>query len=149
MATPADPTAPSRSPADAPDALVDALVARVAELQRTQREEDVDGFVALFAPAAVWVTGGGRRLIGRDTIAEFTRAVLPGGMAGGSVRYDVEHVAVITDDVVLTGVNQTYLDGDGRPTGRGLPSYVWARTAGGWLIAAGQNTGVPESDEEE
>jgi hypothetical protein len=51
--------------------------------------------------------------------------------------------------VVLTGVNQTYLDGDGRPTGRGLPSYVWARTADGWLIAAGQNTGVPESDEEE
>lgn len=147
MTASADRPAPSRAPAGAPDVLVDAVVARVAELERTQREEDVDGFLALFAPDAVWVTGGGRRLIGSDTIAEFTRSVLPGGMAGGSVSYDVEHVAVISPDVVLTGVRQTYFDADGRPTGRGLPSYVWARTALGWLIAAGQNTGVPEDDE--
>jgi uncharacterized protein (TIGR02246 family) len=147
VTTPPDRPTPTRSPAGAPDALVDAVVARVAELERTQRDEDVDGFLALFAPDAVWVTGGGRRLIGLDVISEFTRSVLPGGMAGGSVRYDVEHVAVISTDVVLTGVRQTYLDGDGQPTGRGLPSYVWARTATGWLIAAGQNTGVPEDEE--
>jgi uncharacterized protein (TIGR02246 family) len=93
------------------------------------------------------VTGDGRRLIGLDVIAEFTRSVLPGGMADGSVSYDVEHVAVISPDVVLTGVRQTYLDADGQPTGHGLPSYVWARTPHGWLIAAGQNTGVPEGDD--
>jgi uncharacterized protein (TIGR02246 family) len=138
---------PSRSPADAPDDVVDAVVGRVAVLERTQVHEDVDGFLALFDPAAVWVTGGGKRLIGLDAIAEFTRAVLPGGMAGGSVTYEVEHVAVVSPDVVITGVRQTYLDGDGRPAGRGLPSYVWRRAGTSWLIAAGQNTGVPEDGE--
>ncbi len=96
------------------------------------------------APEAVWVTGGGRRLIGFDAISEFTRSVLPGGMGEGSVTYEVEHIVLITADVALTGVRQTYLDRDDAPTGRGLPSYVWRRTGETWLIVAGQNTGVPE-----
>ena len=58
-----------------------------------QQQEDVDGFLALFAPTAVWVDGAGRRLIGLDEIGAFTRSVLPGAMAGISVTYEVEHVA--------------------------------------------------------
>jgi ketosteroid isomerase-like protein len=40
------------------------LIQRVAELERSQQQEDVDGFLALFDEDAVWVTGGGIRLIG-------------------------------------------------------------------------------------
>ena len=139
----------SVSPTDAPAPDVRQLVDRVAELERTQQQEDVDGFLALFDAAAVWVTGGGNRLIGLEEIAAFTRQVLPGGMADGSVTYEVEHVAFIRPDVALTGVRQQYLDLEGRPRdgrSRGSPSYVWSRTTDGWKIVAGQNTGVAEGD---
>ncbi|EFC83336.1 SgcJ/EcaC family oxidoreductase [Parafrankia sp. EUN1f] len=123
------------------------LVARVAELERAQRTEDVEAMLALFDENAVWVTGGGVRLIGYDAIAAFTRQVLPGAFAGDlSVRYDVEHISFITPDVVLTGVNQEYLTADGRPLSPpqlGRLSYVWRRRDGQWLITVGQNTTAP------
>ncbi|GAA0397660.1 hypothetical protein Acor_83560 [Acrocarpospora corrugata] len=126
---------------------VSRLVELVAVVERTQRAEDVEGFLALFDPGAVWVTGGGRRLIGLDTIAAFTRSVLPGAMADASVRYEVEHIQFFTPDIALTGVRQEYLDAGGKPlTPRslGLPTYLWRRGADGdWSMVAGQNTGVP------
>ena len=123
---------------------VDALVKRVAELERTQQQEDVQGFLALFDPLAVWVTGGGKRLIGLDIISDFTRSVLPGAMSDGSVRYEVEHILFISPDAALTGVRQQYVDLEGRPTSAGLPSYVWRRTDGVWRIIAGQNTAAED-----
>jgi uncharacterized protein (TIGR02246 family) len=63
-----------------------ALTEVVATLERAQRHEQVEEFVARFHPDAVWVTGGGRRLIGRDAIAEFTGQVLPGAMAHSTAR---------------------------------------------------------------
>jgi uncharacterized protein (TIGR02246 family) len=133
-------TSPTTVPTETPRATIDALSARVAELERAQREEDVEGFLALFDPQAVWVTAGGIRLIGRDAIAEFTRHALPGAFAEGSVTYTVEIVATITPDVVLTGVRQQYVDSEQQPTSAGSPSYVWRRSGGDWLIVAGQNT---------
>jgi uncharacterized protein (TIGR02246 family) len=134
-------TPPQSSTAD-----IERLVHRVGVLERTQRTEDSEGFLALFDADAVWITGGGRRLIGRDAIASFTRAVLPGAMADGSVRYDVAHIRFITPDVALTSVDQEYLAADGQPlTPRqgGRPSYVWHRVGDEWLIVSGQNTVVP------
>lgn len=134
----------SVSPSDATRTDVDRLVDLVATIETTQRTEDVDGFLALFHDDAVWVTGGGRRLVGKQEIAAFTRSVLPGAMAGTTVDYVVDHVRFLTPDVALTGVLQEYRPDDG-PSSRGLPSYVWVREAGGdWLLAVGQNTGVPD-----
>ena len=137
---------PSVSPPGSPRADVDALVERVVELERTQRQEDADAFLELFDPPAVWVTGGGRRLIGLDAIGEFTRTVLPGAMSHGSVTYQVEHVLFISPDVALTGVRQQYVDLDGNPTAAGLPSYIWRRADGIWRNIAGQNTGAADAD---
>ena len=140
-------TIPSFTPPSAPPEDLRTLIALVAEIERSQQHEDADGFLALFAPSAVWVSGAGRRLIGLDEISAFTRSVLPGAMAGISVTYEVEHVAFVTADVALTGVRQQYLDGDGKPDGgAGSPSYLWARTGDGgvWRIVAGQNTAVVE-----
>jgi uncharacterized protein (TIGR02246 family) len=136
---------PTVTPPGSSADVVATLIARVAELERTQQQEDVEGFLALFEADAVWVTGGGRRLIGLDVIREFTRSVLPGAMADGSVTYEVEHVLFISQDVALTGVNQEYVDLEGKHVSAGLPSYVWRHRAGVWRIIAGQNTGVPES----
>jgi uncharacterized protein (TIGR02246 family) len=138
-------TTPSFTPASAPARDVGDLVGLVAELERSQQQEDVEGFLALFAPAAVWVNGAGRRLIGLDEISEFTRAVLPGAMTDGSVTYEVEHVAFVSPDIALTGVRQQYLDGEGKPLaddGAGSPTYLWSRADGTWKIVAGQNTAV-------
>ena len=143
-ATPAARRMPTVTPSDAPHDDIATLVQRVAELERTQRSEDVEGFLALFDADAVWVTGSGRRLIGLDVIAQFTRKVLPGAMSDGSVSYEVEHVAFIRPDVALTGVRQQYTDLQGQPKlgSAGSPSYVWRRTGQTWKIVAGQNTGV-------
>ena len=133
------------TPADSDPDAVDELIGLVAGLERTQQTEDADGFLSLFDEEAVWVTGGGRRLIGLDTISEFTRSVLPGAFAdGGSVTYEVEHLLFLSDDVVLTGVRQQYIDRLGSPSGQGLPSYVWRRIGGSWKMAVGQNTAVPD-----
>ena len=138
----------SITPAHSSDDDVDELVARVAELERTQRTEDVEGFIALFDADAVWVSAAGVRLIGQRQIAEFTSKVLPGAFVDGSVRYDVEHIRFITDDVALTGVDQEYLDAEEQPMSppvKGRPSYIWRKQNGQWFIASGQNTSVPAS----
>jgi uncharacterized protein (TIGR02246 family) len=133
-------TTPTVVPAETPAANIDTLTARVADLERTQRAEDVEGFLALFDLQATWVTAGGQRLVGRDAIAEFTRQVLPGAFAEGSVSYTVEVVETLAPDVVVTGVRQQYFDSDHKPTNAGSPTYVWRRTSGQWLIVVGQNT---------
>lgn len=126
------------SPADVAD-----LVDLVGFVQHVQRTEDVDGFLSLFDPDAVWVNGAGSRLVGLDVIADFTRQVLPGAMADGSVTYDVDHIRFITPDIALTGVNQEYTAPDGtalEPRSLGRPTYVWSRYRDSWRIVAGQNT---------
>lgn len=133
------------SPADSLAEDVDSLKERVAELERSQRQEDVEGFLGLFDPLAVWVTGGGRRLIGFEVIRAFTEEVLPGAMATGTVTYTVEHVLFIASEVALTAVQQQYFDLSGQPTSAGLPTYVWRRTNGVWRIIAGQNTAAEGS----
>jgi uncharacterized protein (TIGR02246 family) len=135
------------SPANSPARTVLALTKLVAELQRTQQSEDVKGFVALFDEDAVWVTGGGSRLIGRDAISEFTQTVLPGAFAdNNSVTYHVDHILFISDDIALTSVSQEYFDAQGVSTGRGLPSYIWRRNGDTWRIVMGQNTAVPSPE---
>lgn len=136
----------SISPPNASATDVEALIARVADLERAQGTESVDGFLALFDADAVWVSAGGVRLVGRSTIAKFTAKVLPGAFVDLSVRYDVEHIRFITPDVALTGVNQEYLTIDGQqlsPRREGRPSYIWLRRDEQWLISSGQNTAVP------
>lgn len=123
-----------------PEDVLASLAARVAEIERTQNEEDVDGFLALFAEEATWVTGDGHRLNGLAEISLFTASVLPGAFAEGSVSYELELVRVITPEVAVTGVLQSYVDGSGTRTGVGAPTYVWQLVGGKWLIAVGQNT---------
>jgi uncharacterized protein (TIGR02246 family) len=125
-----------------------ALVEVVAALEHAQQQELVEEFIALFHPDAVWVTGGGRRLIGRDAIAEFTRQVLPGAMAHSTARYDIEHVVFVRPDVAVVAVRQRPIDLDGVPLAdrsEGRPTYVMAKhTTGAWTIRAGQNTLVAD-----
>jgi len=105
--------------------------------------EDFGGFLSLFDEEAVWVTGGGMRLVGLDAIKKFTGAVLPGAFSDGStVTYEVVHFWFLADDVVLTSVDQQYYHADGKAASAGRPTYVWRYRDGTWSIVAGQNTVV-------
>lgn len=68
---------------------IKAIEQVVATVERAQRAKDVEGFLALFHPDALWTTGHGKVLIGFDAIAEFTRnqaAAWPAGRARSPTR---------------------------------------------------------------
>ena len=136
---------PTTTTNGATGAVIDAVTAVVADLQAAQHTEDVDRFIGLFHPDAVWVTAHGRRLIGRPEIAAFTASVLPGAMATSRSSYEVVHVAAIRPDVVAVAVRQWATDLDDVPLDEpeGRPTYIMATDAtGAWRIVAGQNTVV-------
>lgn len=113
----------------------------VADVERTQRAKDAEGFLALFHPDALWTTAHGKVLLGLDAIAEFTRAVLPAAVWDGDVTYEVAHVRFLRPDVAAVKVRQVYHSAEGDT--EGAPLYVMTRQEDGrWLLHAGQNTEV-------
>ncbi|GAB3838930.1 SgcJ/EcaC family oxidoreductase [Dactylosporangium cerinum] len=112
----------------------------VARVQDAQQRESVEDFVALFRRDAIWTTGHGKRLTGRDEIAAFTAKVLPGAMRGTTVTYEPLDVLFIRPDVAAVRVRQTTTGPDG--TAEGSPVYVMAKEDGRWLLTACQNTPV-------
>ncbi|KAA8887440.1 SgcJ/EcaC family oxidoreductase [Nocardia colli] len=124
------------------DTDLDAIREVVATIQHSQQNELVDEFIGLFREDAIWTTGGGKPLLGRPAIAEFTAKVLPGAMRDGTVTYEVVHVLFIRPDVAAVKVRQRYLTDDGELTGEGSPMYVMSKENGRWLLTANQNTVV-------
>ncbi|MFG2128652.1 SgcJ/EcaC family oxidoreductase [Streptomyces sp. NPDC048751] len=120
---------------------IKAIEQVVATVERTQRAKDVDGFLALFHPDAVWTTAHGKVLIGLDAIAEFTRAVLPAASWDGEVTYEAVHTQFLRPDVAAVKVRQVYHSADGDT--EGAPLYVMTKQGNGsWLLHACQNTEV-------
>ena len=122
------------------DTDLDAIRGVVARVQHAQQHELVEEFIALFRHDAVWTTGHGRRLTGREEIGAFTRKVLPGAMRGATVTYELLDVLFIRPDVAAARVRQTTSGPDG--TAEGSPVYVMAKEDGHWLLTACQNTPV-------
>ncbi|MEU6560378.1 SgcJ/EcaC family oxidoreductase [Nocardia nova] len=114
----------------------------VARIEHAQRGELVEEFVSLFRADAVWTTGHGKRLYGRDAIAEFTAGVLPGATAEGTATYEVDRVLFLRPDVAAVTVRQQYRSRSGAETAAGAPMYVMTKEDGRWLLAANQNTVV-------
>ncbi|MCQ4209052.1 SgcJ/EcaC family oxidoreductase [Streptomyces longispororuber] len=113
----------------------------VATVERTQRDKDAEGFLALFHPDALWTTAHGKVLVGFDAIADFTRAVLPNASWDGDVSYEVVHAQLLAPDVAAVKVRQVYHSPDGDT--EGAPLYVMTRQGDGrWLLHACQNTEV-------
>ncbi|MFW5415298.1 SgcJ/EcaC family oxidoreductase [Nocardiopsis sp. CNT-189] len=124
-----------------------AAIERVAAaIQHSQMNELADEFIDLFRHDAVWTTGGGRTLLGRDAIAEFSRRVLPGAMRGAKTTLEVVHVMFIRPDVAAAKIRQrrwSTVDGElVEDEFESSPLLILAKEDGEWLLAAGQNTGV-------
>ena len=100
-------------------------------------------FVGLFRPDAIWTTGHGKRLTGRDEISAFTHQVLPGAMKDSTATYEVVDVLFIRPDVAAVKAHAQYRTRVGEPIGNaGTPLYVMAKEDGQWLLVACQNTEV-------
>jgi uncharacterized protein (TIGR02246 family) len=124
---------------------ISAITRVVATIEHAQRSELVEEFISLFREDAIWTTGGGKLLIGRDAIAAFTRQVLPGAMKGLIPSYEVVHILFIRPDVAAVKVRQRYFSGEGElvtELGEGSPMYVMSNERGQWRLTANQNTGV-------
>ncbi|MFF8096976.1 SgcJ/EcaC family oxidoreductase [Streptomyces sp. NPDC016675] len=120
---------------------IKAIEQVVATVERAQRAKDVEGFLALFHPDALWTTAHGKVLTGFDAIAGFTRAVLPAATWDGQVTYEAAHIQFLRADVAAVKVRQVYHSAQGDT--EGTPLYVMTRQDDGrWLLHAGQNTEV-------
>ncbi|MEE1748946.1 SgcJ/EcaC family oxidoreductase [Streptomyces sp. NPDC006641] len=120
---------------------IKAIEQVVATVERAQRAKDVEGFLALFHPDALWTTGHGKVLIGFDAIAEFTRTVLPAANWEGGITYEAVHTQFLRPDVAAVKVRQVYHSPEGET--EGAPLYVMTKQDDGrWLLHACQNTAV-------
>ncbi|MGX1805290.1 SgcJ/EcaC family oxidoreductase [Nocardia sp. NPDC055321] len=123
---------------------LEAIHAVVATVNAAQRAEDADAFLNLFHPDAIWTTGAGKFLNGREEISAFTRAVLPGSTANGYAEYEVFFVRFIRPDVAAVKVRQRYFNLDGELEAEGTPLYGMTKEDGRWLLTFCQNTPVAE-----
>lgn len=123
---------------------IEAIKEVVAVVEHAQNNELPDEFLALFRRDAIWTTGGGQRLYGWEEIAAFTRQVLPGGMRGLSLRFELEHVLFIRPDVAAVKLRQVYQTPDGADVGS--PLWIMAKEDGQWRLTACQNIGVPDEE---
>jgi uncharacterized protein (TIGR02246 family) len=120
---------------------IEAIERVVTTVERTQRAKDVEGFLALFHPAATWTTAHGKVLIGLEAIAEFSRSVLPNASWDGDVTYETAHTQFLRPDVVAVKVRQVYHSAEGDM--EGSPLYVMTKQGDGrWLLHVCQNTEV-------
>ncbi|GAA3382068.1 SgcJ/EcaC family oxidoreductase [Cryptosporangium minutisporangium] len=123
---------------------IEAIQQLIATVEHAQNNELPDEFLALFRSDAIWTTGGGKRLFGLSEIAAFTRQVLPGGMQGQSVTFELEHLLFIRPDVAAVKLRQIYQTPDGPDIG--TPLWVMAKEDGRWLLTACQNGAAPEDE---
>ncbi|WP_211301586.1 SgcJ/EcaC family oxidoreductase [Murinocardiopsis flavida] len=125
------------------EAEIEAIKQVIATLEHSQQNESPEEFVGLFRADAIWTTGHGKRLTGRDEISSFTHQVLPGAMKDSTATYEVVHVLFIRPDVAAVKARAQYWTLDRQPIGNaGTPLYVMAKEDGRWLLVACQNTEI-------
>ncbi|WP_405924416.1 SgcJ/EcaC family oxidoreductase [Streptomyces sp. NBC_00035] len=128
------------------EAEIESIRQVVATIEHSQQNELPEEFIGLFRADAIWTTGHGKRLTGRDAIAAFACQVLPGAMKDSTVTYELVDVLFIRPDVAAVKAHAQYRTPEGEPVGNaGSPLYVMAKEDGRWLLVACQNTEVLES----
>jgi uncharacterized protein (TIGR02246 family) len=123
----------------------EAIKQVVAAFEHAQQNELPEEFVSLFRQDAIWTTGHGKLLTGRDEISAFTHKVLPGAMRESTATYEVVHVLFVRPDVAAVKVRQRPVTLDGQPIqgqSEGTPLLVMAKEGGQWRLVACQNTEV-------
>jgi uncharacterized protein (TIGR02246 family) len=114
-----------------------------AAVEQAHANEDVAAYLSFFDANAVWVTSRGVVYRGIEALGGYLRAVIPGGLAAGSVSYVVESVHLLSPGARVVIVAQTYLDARGRARDESAAhthTYVLTGVGESIRIVAGQNT---------
>ncbi len=117
---------------------INALVAAAEELQT-----DPDGFIPLHTEDVVLVNIAGRRVLGRDTLADIYRKALDTPLAKVLTRNELHDVRFLRPDVAI--VSLTKHVSDERESGAALPergslTYVVTKDDDAWRIALAHTT---------
>jgi uncharacterized protein (TIGR02246 family) len=125
-----------------------AVDAFAAGLQAGHDQRDADVLNRQFAADVAWGSPFGALVTGYDQLHPI-HVRFQQRPSSTSFRYEVRHVAAITDDVVVAHIARLALDANGEPSpptdDRDAPfselaMFVLVRRDGEWWLAAGQNT---------
>lgn len=114
----------------------------VQEVERAMWTRDVDAFLALFRPDAVWTNPFGRRLTGMGEIAPFTAQGVASTPADIFVTYQIEHIQFLGDSVAVVNVRTRSVTADRTPIpgeADGAKLYVLVLEEDAWKFAAAHN----------
>lgn len=114
----------------------------VKAVETTQWRRDAEAFLALFRPDAVWTNPLGRRLMGIEEIAAFTRQGLAATPRDVFATYEIEHIQFLSTDVAAVNVRSRPVRADRSPLVEGSDGaklYVLVREEDGWKFAVGHN----------
>lgn len=123
---------------DADREQIAALVAAAEELQT-----DPDGFIPLHTPDVVLVNIAGRRVLGRDTLADIYRKALESPLAKVLTRNEVHDVRFVRPDVAIVSLTKhvsDQRDGGAPVPERGSLTYVVTKDDDTWRIALAHTT---------
>ncbi|MEU8383043.1 SgcJ/EcaC family oxidoreductase [Streptosporangium sp. NPDC048865] len=127
------------------DAAIRRVVADAVEFQ-----SDVDRFVPLHTAGVAVVNFGGRRVAGRDVLAEAMRRALASPLADVLTTVEVEDIRFLRDDVAIVASVKHVHDrreggdtpADALPATSGRLTYVMVKEDGAWRIASAQTTPI-------
>ena len=118
------------------------VVAEAVEFQL-----DADRLIPLYTADVNVVNFGGRRVSGRETLAEAMRQALASPLADVKTRVEVQDITFLRDDVAIVACVKHVFDGRDSatpplPASMGRLTYVMANEGGLWRIASAQTTPI-------
>jgi uncharacterized protein (TIGR02246 family) len=124
------------------DSAVREIVARASDAQN-----EPDTFLSLHTSDTIVVNVAGRRVLGRDALAQAMKAALASPLSHVTTSVEVIDVRFPAADVAVISCIKTLHDGRADTDQTRLPetgslSYVMTRTADGWRIAHAQTTPI-------
>ncbi|MGS2647090.1 SgcJ/EcaC family oxidoreductase [Streptosporangium sp. G12] len=128
----------------------DAAIRRVVA-DAVKFQSDVDRFISLHAAEAAVVNFGGRRVAGRDALAEAMRRALASSLADVTTTAEIEDIRFLREDVAIVASVKHVHDrrresGDAPvsalPATSGRLTYVMVKEDGTWRIASAQTTPI-------
>lgn len=137
----------------APDADTDERDIRQVISRAHELQSEPASFVALHTPAAVVVNLPGRRVLGRDALAEAMTAALASPLESVRTSVEIIDLRFVTSNVAVVSCTKTIHDDrsdddkakTALPSSTGALTYVMVRTNDAWRIALAQTTPIAES----